>query len=57
MIEISKFNDLIEPFMECAALFEKSMALMDVIDSPEAYGKEEHKPNDMKDNIISWTKI
>lgn len=53
MIEISKFNDLIEPFMECAALFEKSMALMDVIDSPEAYGKEEHKPNDMKDNIIS----
>lgn len=53
MIDKGKFNELIETFMDCAALFEKSMALMDVIDSPTLYGIEEQQAKDMKD-IISF---
>ena len=55
MIEKNKFNELIETFMGCAALFEKSLAFADILDSPELYGVDERQVNDMKD-IVSFHK-
>lgn len=51
MIEKNKFHELIESFMDCAALFEKSLALQDILDSPEVYGVDKQQVDDMNDVI------
>ena len=49
MILKEKFFEVINSFMDCASLYEKSLALADIIDAPEDYNIEDSQVQDMRD--------
>lgn len=53
MILKDSFIEKINTFMDCASMYEKSIALADVLDAPEDYNVEESQVQDMRD-VISF---